>query len=590
MSLFARYPVSAGLVHGEANAIQATIKPIASVASSATEQHSKAAAAVAGTLQPPIAVAAKPVTTKASTIQQAALFAAGCIRYWGDAITTYDTGIDGLNHEYDKAASGHFGFSEPSLLEAARSGHLDTYADDLKAYRAHVSSARTALIAALTVRKNRLDETLDGEARTTAGWLGAGPTDAALVSLMQSGALAFSAVDLFPGVDFSAVDMSALMRRLKALGRQGWLVQAGNTSASLKKLLDLLREDGVAPRDYKDLLQQYWLVKACEKAGIDLSGWDPSLGTDAMKPYLIASYAYYAKLYHDNPNFQWAGMAAMIGPVFAGGMVDLQLMRRLSDIASKPLDIVPGWLLDPLVPEQLKLINVLGQMSEGEFKYFETSLLSMQKQIFTDQVPMHEAYLEMGMDGIQEMRDAGLIDDSTLTAWHNIDYGSKYGDPDLVANGNQTLLYREQHDIIGDDYDAMRNYHGPVGEAMTYVMGAVGTSGIPGTKTLAQYDPLTFGGSVEVPVPFLPNPYGSLDVKTPLPAGNISDFDTRWDLIESDTLPAFRDLMKNHPAEVEAILNADVNARIEDARIVHNLDDLIKRLSDFDIHVEIGTR
>ncbi len=92
-------------------------------------------------------------------------------------------------------------------------------------------------------------------------------------------------------------------------------------------------------------------------------------------------------------------MAGMIGPTFAGGMVDL-LLRTVSDLASEPLDKVSGW-------------------------------------------PMPEAYLAGGMASIKEMYDAGLIDDKTYQAWGDIDGG----DAGRVAAGNEQLLYREQHDV-----------------------------------------------------------------------------------------------------------------------------------------------
>jgi hypothetical protein len=225
----------------------------------------------------------------------------------------------------------------------------------------------------------------------------------------------------------------------------------------------------------------------------------------------------------------------------------------------------------------------------------------MQKAIFSDQMPMHEAYLAGGLDGIEELYDAGLIDTATLNAWRDIDSG----DAARVAAGNEQLLYREQHDIIGQAYDDMRNYHGPVGQTMTYVMGAIGAPGIPGAQTLGQYDPLTFGGRVQAPgldsgpvdLPFTdidlpgvstPRPYGQLDVTTPLPAGNISNFDTRWDLIEHDTLPAYQKLLAENPELVEELLTAPVDERIDDARLGNNIDDILARLADWEVDVEVG--
>lgn len=356
------------------------------------------------------------------------------------------------------------------------------------------------------------------------------------------------------------------------------------TSDELGRQLEEARAEGLHPSEYADLLQQYWLTVAAENAGIDLSGWDPSLGAEAMLPYLVASYEYYGQLYMDNPDFQWAGMAGMIGPTFAGGMFDLQMLERFSDIASGPLDAVPDWAKGPLLaamPAPLRDIAVLGEMGEAEFDYYETKLLEMQKQIFTDQMPMHEAYMAMGMEGIEEMRDAGLIDNQMVDAWRDIDSG----DPGRVADGNADLLYREQHEIIADDYDDMRNYHGPVGQAMTYTMGAIGAPGIPGAQSLGEYDPLTFGVSVD---PWGPGPHGSVEVETPLPDGNISNADTRWDLIENDTLPAFQELIENDPERVEEILSGDVAERINDARLHNNIDDLVGRLGDWQIDVDGG--
>ncbi len=40
------------------------------------------------------------------------------------------------------------------------------------------------------------------------------------------------------------------------------------------------------------------------------------------------------------------------------------------------------------------------------------------------------------------------------------------------------------------------------------------------------------------------------------PGRNISNADTRWDLIENDTLTAFQELIENDPERVEEILSA----------------------------------
>ena len=603
MGLFPRYRADPAGVYEAASHTEANVRPLASLRGAISSQHAQAVAATSGMLVPPLSAALDPVARTLETVLQNAAFAAGCTRYWGDAITAYDTGVDGLNRRYEEAAANNFGQTAPSLWDALTGGTLDEYVGDLREHQAAVSAAREALVAQLQREEQTLQATLDDEAATVSGWLASGASDASVLALVRAGAMPLGVVDIFPGIDFSSLDMRALSQRLAALGRSGFLDPSQfPTAESARRLLDLLREDGVPPRDYGPLLQRYWLLTATEKAGIYLDGWDPSQGADANLPNLVASYDYYARLFLDNPDFQWAGMASMIGPTFAGGMFDLQMLRQLADLASGPLDVAPDWLVGPLLPPPLAGLAVLGQMSEEEFRFFETSLLQMQKDIFSDQMPMHEAFMADGIGGIEEMYDAGLIDTDTYRAWQDIDSG----EPGRVTAGNEQLLYREQHDVIGQAYDDMRGYHGPVGQTMTYVMGAIGAPGIPGAQTLGQYSPLTFGGEVEAPgvdtppidlpgpigIPGVstPRPYGSLDVTTPLPVGNISDFDTRWDLIDNDTLPAYQQLLAEDPQQVRDMLTAPVGDRIDAARLSNNIDDILARLSDWDVDVEIGVR
>ena len=47
---------------------------------------------------------------------------------------------------------------------------------------------------------------------------------------------------------------------------------------------------------------------------------------------------------------------------------------------------------------------------------------------------------------------ARIIDTATLEAWRQIDAGRHTATADTVADGNRTLLFREQHDIIDRYY------------------------------------------------------------------------------------------------------------------------------------------
>ena len=379
--------------------------------------------------------------------------------------------------------------------------------------------------------------------------------------------------------------------RLKSMVDRGlktyFVPKAGMTSAELKALLDDARASGLDPKDYKDLLQQYYVTKAAEKAGIDMSDWDPSKGAEGLRDIIEKVYTYYGQLYLDNPNLKWAGMANMIGPSFAAGFFDLNLFRNIADKAAGPLDDLPDEVRDSL-PHPISDIGKLSDLTQEDLNFYETTFLQMQKDIFIDQAAMHEAYLEGGVDAIEEMRDAGLFDngdpDQTVESWQQIDGGITTGDNDLINQGNKGLLYREQHDIIDDAYQQMYD-HDPTGPVVTYLMGVVGDPSIPDAQTLGEVDPLTFTGGAD---PWGP---GKIDVtvETPLPAGNIADFDTRWNLIEEDTLDKYLAVVDGDPDRAEEIIGSSVHDRIEEDRIYWRIDDIVDDFKyNWDIDIDVG--
>jgi hypothetical protein len=358
-------------------------------------------------------------------------------------------------------------------------------------------------------------------------------------------------------------------------------------SASLKRLLDLARKSGLAPNYYADVLRQYYVALAAEHAGIDLSSWNPMLGAGPNTQTIKNVYTYYGQLFLQHPELQWAGMANMIGPSFAGGFFDLDSLGDLADKLGGPLDEIPGPARQ-LLPPGLRDIANLSSLSSGELRYYETTLLQMQKQIFVDQGSMHEAYLAGGMPALREMQQAGLIDNPTMTGWQQIDSGAKTGDQQLIADGNESLLYREQNKIIPDEYDAMRN-HFPSGQAFTYALGAIGAPTIPHADTAGQYSP--FEASVRVPInagPFTVA-HGEVDVSTPLPDFNISDREARWDMITQDTLPKYQQFITDHPDQARALIGSDISQRIDEQRLSNQVDDIAGRLtSNWDVRVSAG--
>jgi hypothetical protein len=352
----------------------------------------------------------------------------------------------------------------------------------------------------------------------------------------------------------------------------------------LQQLLEAARADGIAPRDYGTLLAQYWAARAAQQAGIDLDAWDPSKGVDGNSATISAVYTFYGKLFLNDPKLQWAGMAAMIGPSFAGGFMDLDMMKDFANDLGKPINDLPGFLKDAL-PPQLQGLGEISKLSASELGWYEQKFLAMQKHIFFDQGAMHMAYTHGGLGNISEMYQAGLLDSNAMTAWDDIDSG----DPTLISQGNELLLSREQNQIIANQYDQMYNHDKPIGPAMTYLMTVVGSASIPGTRTPGEYSPLKFGGSVTMPgpIPFATSETVKGEVTTPLPDFNIANKTSRWNYVVNDTLPAYRTLLAEHPEQARQILETPVDQRIAQQRLLNRIPQLLDQgLTDWGVEVD----
>ena len=348
-----------------------------------------------------------------------------------------------------------------------------------------------------------------------------------------------------------------------------------------KAAMDAAADSGLIRKkspEYSQFLSDYWNQQAMRKMGIDPSAWDTSKGTEYNWETIKKVYDFYGQAFLSNPDLQWAGMANMIGPSFAGGFKDMAMLRDLAQqIADNPASDIPIPVLDQ--------IEQLAGMTDEEIKFYETSMLDMNKEIFLDQARQHQAYMNGGIDEINRLKDSGAIDPATAEAWAQIDSG----DPAQVKEGNTALLYREQNEIIADDYTGMRNH--PGGEAVTYMVTLAGEPSIPGAKSYPEVFPYKF--SVESPgpenIPFTSwdNPAQfRTDFTTGFPDGNIADAGQRWALIKQDTLPAYQDLLANNPQQARDIIASDFNDRVEQYRPTNNIPGIMDRFLDgFDAEV-----
>lgn len=514
-------------------------------------------------------------------------------RRWDAASTAYDAAIGSADSAYRRGIDGLGTGVPPQIARMER----DDLGNAASRRRSDAAATRDATHHKLELEYDDLCDRLDRRARRLATTLSesvAVPVPPALVSayvLAQGspiGRLLWGAGgDL--AVDLATRAEQELDGPLGTLQRD--LQSPPGDVDEIRALLQRARDLGVPPDQYAPTLEAFWIGRAAEDAGIDLSQWDPTLGAEANREIIEAVYTYYGKLYLADEDLQWAGMANMIGPSFAAGFFDLTMFRRIGETA--------GNLPEPLRSALPQGVDSLADLSAEEMRFYETTFLDMQQQIFFDQGSMHQAYVDGGLPAIEEMLAAGLISQETADGWADVDSGV----PARVAAGNTQFLHREQFEIINDEYRAMYN-HSPTGPAMTWAMTLIGTPSIEradGTPANGYPDVFPLTIDVETPGPenvgtphsifgqeiphvSVDNPVqGEVHVETPFPDGNIADFDDRWALIEQDTLPAYQDLLATNPDRAREIVGSDVGDRIADYRIYRRVDDILGQMLDWQV-------
>ncbi len=115
---FSRYPVSPETIWGHADSVSAVAGDVEWLGSEVHGAHRRAQQGVAGLLEQPMVAAEQPVAGKVSRWLQLAVFAGGAIRRFGDAVYTYNTGIDDLNRRWEEAVANRFGVAAPDTSGA----------------------------------------------------------------------------------------------------------------------------------------------------------------------------------------------------------------------------------------------------------------------------------------------------------------------------------------------------------------------------------------------------------------------------------------------------------------------------------------
>ncbi|MFI6871307.1 hypothetical protein [Nocardia sp. NPDC050406] len=364
-----------------------------------------------------------------------------------------------------------------------------------------------------------------------------------------------------------------LVNRNAAQGPGGVHPEMPYDQAELGRLLDQARARGVAPTRYAALLYQYWLVDATRQAGIDLRSWDPRAGVQANRDNLIRSYRYYEDLQLAHRELQWAGMGGQVGADFGGGLIDFEMagnvygapgLAEAAHTVIGTVEQVAGPQAVALLPSGLRAIAEAGpHITPEDLRYIIGMILVMQKNIFSDLMPMHDAYVTGGLPALEEFQAAGLFGADIMNAWRDV----ASGDGARIAAGNAALLRREQQWAIGQQWDETRSYKGSVGEAITYLSGAAGSPSVAGVRPPREFHP--------VRIPFTGSDGRAMVMTLPLPDWNWSVLDARWDYITTELLPKYRFQVENNWPALEAVMRTPYEIQLESKRPLLNLPQLV---------------
>ncbi len=341
----------------------------------------------------------------------------------------------------------------------------------------------------------------------------------------------------------------------------------------LGALLDQARAAGVEPTRYAALLYQYWLVDVSNAAGIDLAQWDPRAGAEANRQNLIDSYKYYEKLQLQHRELQWAGMGGLVGGDFGGGLLDFELLtdvyeypglsQAANEVVSRVLQ-AGGAEAAAQLPDGLRALAEVGAtVTPQDLHWVLGMILVMQKNIFSDLMPMHQAYVTEGLPALEEMQRAGLFGADIMQAWRDV----ASGDPGRIAAGNGALLRREQYTVIAEQWDQVRDYKGAVGEAITYATTIAATPSVAGVVPPREFHP------IEITRPL---PDGrTVTITTPLPGWNWSVFDERWEYINAQLLPKYKAMVENDWPGLAAQLSRPYADQLRRGRPLQHIPELL---------------
>ncbi|WP_229683724.1 hypothetical protein [Nocardia camponoti] len=334
------------------------------------------------------------------------------------------------------------------------------------------------------------------------------------------------------------------------------------------------RADGIAPHRYSALLHQYWFLVSVTNAHIDPRTWSPTSGVAANAAAFAAVYVNYFRIAAARPDFYWAGLAGIAGASFASGFFDIGDAGALIDLpgihalGSAVADLVattPAPLRAEVPADLAAFVAGAPRLTGADLAWYQTRLMIMQKHIFTDLVPMHEAYVAGGMAAIDEMAAAGLLTPALRAAWAGIDSGTRQGRIDAII----AMTDREQNVIVADQWDETTSARDGMGRVLTYVSTLAGKAAVPGVHAPGVYAPVTVTAQVGPDI---------MTLRAPLPAFNWADRAARWDYLNAELLPRHLDVTADEN-RARAVYLEPFATKITRGRLVARLPDMLADLT-----------
>ena len=194
-------------------------------------------------------------------------------------------------------------------------------------------------------------------------------------------------------------------------------------------------------------------IYADTHSAADMNTYNPANGFMYNRTNLQAVYAFYQKLFTENPNLLWAGLGKLAGaPVYAG----------LSDTEHTKANSI------------LMLPFTLLGLTTNDLTAFQNTLITMNTNILQDLAWQSEAYYKGGLQGLNVIYagETNALDLPTINAWREIDDGISKNIASEIQDGNLQLAHREQFTILQPIYNTLNG-------AVTNLMSALAQNPVP---------------------------------------------------------------------------------------------------------------